>query len=279
MFGLTPGGDEEESTSHSEYADKWRKRILEAYRIASKSDSKGQARAKNYYDRKAYGAELQLGSRVLVRNLSQRGGPGKLRSYWEEKVHVVVEKKSDTPVYVIKPERGPGKTRVIHRNLLLPCDYLPIEDMLQKPKPVQRKISVRRAEDKTSDTEDSDSEAEWQVIISEPIESSAPAKHRRRTNAEEFHPQQTPRHRDTSIKEEHHSGRAPEGQLSSDDVRGVEQAAMEQDEPGDGCVVDECPAAASDEADDPATLRQYPSRFRKPPKTFTYNTLGQPSLT
>uniref|UniRef100_A0AAV2JMK3 Uncharacterized protein n=1 Tax=Knipowitschia caucasica TaxID=637954 RepID=A0AAV2JMK3_KNICA len=253
--------------------------MLEAYRIASKSDSKGQARAKNYYDRKAYGAELQLGSRVLVRNLSQRGGPGKLRSYWEEKVHVVVEKKSDTPVYVIKPERGPGKTRVIHRNLLLPCDYLPIEDMLQKPKPVQRKISVRRAEDKTSDTEDSDSEAEWQVIISEPIESSAPAKPRRRTNAEEFHPQQTPRHRDTSIKEEHHSGRAPEGQLSSDDVRGVEQAAMEQDEPGDGCVVDECPAASSDEADEPATLRQYPSRFRKPPKTFTYNTLGQPSLT
>uniref|UniRef100_A0AAV2J849 Uncharacterized protein n=1 Tax=Knipowitschia caucasica TaxID=637954 RepID=A0AAV2J849_KNICA len=137
----------------------------------------------------------------------------------------------------------------------------------------------RSMEECLADTEDSDSEAEWQVIISEPIESSAPAKHRRRTNAEEFHPQQTPRHRDTSIKEEHHSGRAPEGQLSSDDVRGVEQAAMEQDEPGDGCVVDECPAAASDEADDPATLRQYPSRFRKPPKTFTYNTLGQPSLT
>uniref|UniRef100_A0AAV2IZM1 Uncharacterized protein n=1 Tax=Knipowitschia caucasica TaxID=637954 RepID=A0AAV2IZM1_KNICA len=60
-------------------------------------------------------------------------------------------------------------------------------------------------------------------------------------------------------------------QLSSDDVRGVEQAAMEQDEPGDGRVVDECPAASSDEADEPATLRQYPSRFRKPPKTFTYN--------
>ena len=61
---------------------------------------------------------------MLVRNLSERGRSGKLRSFWEDDIHVVIKWKS--PVYETKPERGEGrKNRVLHRNLLLPCDYLP----------------------------------------------------------------------------------------------------------------------------------------------------------
>ena len=45
MFGLKP--NEEESRSHSEYAERWRKRMAEAYQLASKEDQKGQSRAKN----------------------------------------------------------------------------------------------------------------------------------------------------------------------------------------------------------------------------------------
>ena len=91
MFGLKP--NEEESRSHSGYAEKWRKRMAEAYQPTSKEDQKGQARAKNDYDKKTYGGELQQGCRLLVRNLTERGAPGKLWSYWEEKVHVVLDKK------------------------------------------------------------------------------------------------------------------------------------------------------------------------------------------
>lgn len=282
MFGLTPGGDEEGSTSHSEYADKWRKRMQEAYRIASQSDSKGQIRSKTYYDRKAYGAELQPGSRVLVRNFSERGGPGKLRSYWEEKVHVVVQKKPDTPVYVIKPERGPGKTRVIHRNLLLPCDYLPIEEDVTptRTKPARTKKSVRQEKDNNSSSEESDNETEWQAIISRPTRSQL------RASAEEFHPQPNPRHHNASIDEElprDNAEAAPDGPPDGDDSARFEPEEPVQGEAQGSPAADQSPATSSDEADEdvgprPATLR-YPFRRRIPPKTLTYNTLGQPSLT
>ena len=61
----------------------------------------------------------------MIKNLSEHGGPGKLRSYWEDKVHVVVHKKSpDSPVYQLKPENGTGPIRTLHCNLLFPCGAL-----------------------------------------------------------------------------------------------------------------------------------------------------------
>lgn len=85
------------------------------------------------YERRIHGVDLQPVGRVLVRNLSERGGPGKLRLYWENRVYVIVKRRSDeSTVYEVVPEGG-GKMRVLHRNLLLPCDSLPLENSEATP--------------------------------------------------------------------------------------------------------------------------------------------------
>lgn len=47
-----------------------------------------------------------------------------MKYYWEDKVSVVIEAKSDV-VYKIKEEQNPkAKQQVMYRNLLKPCDVL-----------------------------------------------------------------------------------------------------------------------------------------------------------
>lgn len=114
---------------HSEYVKRWRMAMKEANQIASDRSQVSQARGKDTYDRRIPSSVLQENDCVLVRNLSERGGPGKLRAHWENEVHRVVKRLNESsPVYDIVSERDPkSRTRVLHRNLLLPCNELPIE--------------------------------------------------------------------------------------------------------------------------------------------------------
>ena len=100
--------------------------MKEAYQIAQQNATKAAERSKEYYNRRVSNGVLQPGDQVLVRNLTERGEPGKLRPHWEDVIHVVVERMGDqNPVYKVKPDSACcGRTRVLHRNLLLPCDAL-----------------------------------------------------------------------------------------------------------------------------------------------------------
>lgn len=102
--------------------------MKDAYAKVGNNANKSAASGKTIYDRKVRFTALKPGDRVLVRNLCERGGPGKLRSYWEEQIHEVVEQKGELPIFVVRPEHSlRGRSRILHRNLLLPCDYLPAQ--------------------------------------------------------------------------------------------------------------------------------------------------------
>lgn len=122
-----------EDTGGRGYVDKWTAQMKEAYKLAQANAKKAAWRGKRNYDKGCRSAIIKVGDRVLVRNLSERGGPGKLRSYWEDRIHVVTRRISDdSPVYEVKPESGRGRLRVVHRNLLLQCDCLSIDE---EPRP------------------------------------------------------------------------------------------------------------------------------------------------
>ena len=90
--------------------------MTEAHELAGKKSSEVGARAKQRYDRFVRSSVLLPGDRVLVRNLSERGGPGKLRSHWEDRVHVEVSRKGDdSRVYEVKSETGSDGSRTRHR--------------------------------------------------------------------------------------------------------------------------------------------------------------------
>ena len=122
------------------YVKQWRSAMQEAYRTAFTHAAKSASQSKEQYDKKARGVAHYPGDRVLVRN-SEKGGPGKIRSYWEDKVYKVLSRLHETgPVYTIEPEKGGGRKRTVHRNLLLPCDVLTPDD----PIPSRRNKSARK---------------------------------------------------------------------------------------------------------------------------------------
>lgn len=79
IFGPSLG---EAGVTHTECVDKCKSAMKEAYSLALKNTSKSATDGKQEYGWKERFSKLQPGDRVLVQNLSQRGGPGRLRSYW-----------------------------------------------------------------------------------------------------------------------------------------------------------------------------------------------------
>ena len=65
--------------------------MKEAYDFASAHAKESALLGKQQYGKKVkHDTALCEGDRVLVRrNMTERGGPGKLRPYWEQEIYVV----------------------------------------------------------------------------------------------------------------------------------------------------------------------------------------------
>ena len=77
-----------------------------------------QARHRGLYDSKCRGATLSVGDLVLVKQTAYKGRH-KIQDRWEREEYQVVGQPTPVPVYTVKSLAG-GKTKVLHRNLLLP---------------------------------------------------------------------------------------------------------------------------------------------------------------
>ena len=92
MFGLSR---EDTRINHTEYTEKWKVAMKDANELARQDISKSADDGKKQYDRKVRFSILQPGDLTFVRNLSDRRRPRKLRSHWEQEVHLIVEQNGE----------------------------------------------------------------------------------------------------------------------------------------------------------------------------------------
>ena len=124
--------------SHQQFVKEWHESMKEAMEVAQVNMQKSSGYNQRYHDRKAKIVEVQVGDQVLVRNYRDKEGTGKLRSFWEEAIFVVLEQKKDLPVYKVQNIKKPKDVRVIHRNKIMKCEELPV-DIFDKQKVIPAK--------------------------------------------------------------------------------------------------------------------------------------------
>ena len=272
---------EEASVTHTEYVDKWKFAMKEAYSLALKNTSKSATDGKQQYDRKVRFSKLQPGDRVLVRNLSERGGPGKLRSYWEQQIHVVIEQRGDLPIYKVNPEGQPGKSRVLHRNLLLPCDFLAAETQESMPQSIrERRMHVHPREHNERDCQPNHNESDSGDEEEEDLPGLLPS---------DLHTLPLPS--STTGQSEYTEDEAmlesmEDGDETSSSTPEPEQQPEVDPESNQQPELDPEPNQQPELDPEPEQLPEWeedqnpgrPQRVRHPPKVFTYNTLGQPTI-
>ena len=144
MFGRQPklpvdlafgtGPDKEETITYTDYVKDLQDRLQYAFGLVSEKAEQNQGSQKRNYDKNARAATVQVGDRVLVRNVNIRGKQ-KLADHWESEVYKVISQpNSDIPVYEVQPECGQGRKRTLHRNLLLPIGALDLREPSEDPK-------------------------------------------------------------------------------------------------------------------------------------------------
>ena len=144
FLGVDPGN--EGDNNPSEYVAKLQQRMKSAYAIASKESRKTGIKNKERYDAKVRETRLELGDKVLVKNVGLKG-KNKLADKWEEMVYIVKEMPNpEVPVYKVKASGRSGRTRTLHSNILLPYSgFEEGKEVLPKQKELGEKQAKRES--------------------------------------------------------------------------------------------------------------------------------------
>lgn len=174
-FGLL---NDEPCHSHSKYVTSLKSRLEESYKLAFENSRKVAERNKKRFDRNVVASVLEVGDRVLVRNVRLRG-KHKLSDKWEPDVYTVLKKAQNVPVYTVCPEGKDGPIRTLHRDLLLPCGFLPGVELVETTLPSERPkrqtkphSGAKKADriENLNDEEDSESESYHCFVPRESVE-------------------------------------------------------------------------------------------------------------
>lgn len=112
--------------------------LKESYRLAIENAKKVADKNKRRFDVQVRESTLEIGDRVLVRNLRLRN-KHKLADRLESAVYIVQRRAGDLPVYTVCPDGQVGSPHTLHRDLLLPCGFLSgSEEEIERPKSVCR---------------------------------------------------------------------------------------------------------------------------------------------
>lgn len=168
---------EKESSSHSQYVKNLRSHLEESYQVAIENSRKVAEKNKKRFDRVVRESTLAVGDRVLVRNLRLRN-KHKLADRWEPIIYVVTKQMGDLPVYSVKPEKEEGPLRTLHRDLLLPCGFLP---ETEKEEPNTKSSSKRpRTRQQTTNQQDEELASDDDTYESWYATTTLPEAHERR---------------------------------------------------------------------------------------------------
>lgn len=174
-FGVAE--DNQTTKSYHQYVAKLKKDLQRAYSLATEASDKNHQRNKKAHDKHVKEQVLDKGDRVLLRNFGVTG-KHKLKCKWRSSPYIVIEKLPNLPVYKIKPERGMGAEKTIHRNHLLPIGYLvriagDENEVGLQQRPASRALRQKTKElvRTTNHDEDVSSESEYEeVYLPGPVE-------------------------------------------------------------------------------------------------------------
>ena len=253
MFPVEESDSKLSNETYAKFVDDWHISMRQAVEIARKKISASQSANEKHYNKKVRGSEIKIGDDVLLRNLKEKGGTGKLRSHWEKEIYTVVDKDKSLPVFTISPKNKKGRVKRVHRNIIFPCNFL-VPDVIEADEKINkmchRKDETSRIPDESED--DKSEESEDDIVIMQRTDNDTD-------------------HRSNDLNSEVFDAHDLFG-TSDDDIsfHGFENSSLDVI-PSSGDSESE---SSMSELDD---VRRS-SRSRRKPPVFTYDEIGKPSV-